>query len=132
MDLSLTDPDFSKSFQILRSIGKRWELTEDCWILLLQFEHIENALFAGLGVTREILTGEGTYSGNKINLEILNTQYMLFREQLQDFVQRITFSNLSQRKKVFEETDKFGRKKLLYPHLSFARLAVKDNDAFFR
>ena len=129
VDLSLTDPDFSiiSNFEIhWEEMGANGRLLD----LTSEFEHIENALFAGLGVTREILTGEGTYSGNKINLEILNTQYMLFREQLQDFVENNLFKPVA-KKKGFEETDKFGRKKLLYPHLSFARLAVKDNDAFF-
>jgi intein/homing endonuclease len=129
VDLSLVDPDFSivSNFEIhwdeMGANGRLLDLTSE-------FEHIENALFAGLGVTREILTGEGTYSGNRINLEILNTQYMLFRDQLQDFVENNLFKPVA-KKKGFEEEDKFGRKKLLYPHLSFSRLAVRDNDAFF-
>jgi hypothetical protein len=129
VDLALVDPDFSliSNFEIhWEEMGSNGRLLE----LSSEFEHIENALFAGLGVTRELLTGEGTYSGNKINLEILNTQYLLFREQLIEYVENNIFKPVAV-KKGFEETDKFGRKKLLYPHLSFSRLAVRDNDAFF-
>jgi hypothetical protein len=129
VDLALVDPDFS----IITNFEVHWEEMGSNGRLLdlsSEFEHIENSLFAGLGVTRELLTGEGTYSGNKINLEILNTQYLLFREQLVEYVENNLFKPVAM-KKGFEETDKFGRKKLLYPHLSFSRLAVRDNDAFF-
>lgn len=129
VDIALVDPDFS----IITNFEVHWEEMGSNGRLLdlsSEFEHIENALFAGLGVTREILTGEGSYAGNRINLEILNTQYLLFREQLQEFVEETLFKPVA-RKKGFEEEDKFGRKKLLYPHLSFSRLAVRDNDAFF-
>jgi hypothetical protein len=129
VDIALTDPDFS----IITNFEIHWEEMGSNGRLLdlsSEFEHIENSLFAGLGVTREILTGEGTYSGNRINLEILNTQYLLFREQLQEFVENNLFKPVA-KKKGFEEEDKFGRKRLLYPHLSFSRLAVRDNDAFF-
>jgi hypothetical protein len=129
VDIALVDPDFSiiTNFEVhWEEMGSNGRLLE----LSSEFEHIENSLFAGLGVTREILTGEGTYSGNRINLEILNTQYLLFREQLQEFVENNLFKPVA-KKKGFEEEDKFGRKRLLYPHLSFSRLAVRDNDAFF-
>lgn len=129
VDIALVDPDFS----IITNFEVHWEEMGSNGRLLdlsSEFEHIENALFAGLGVTREILTGEGSYAGNRINLEILNTQYLLFREQLQEFVEETLFKPVA-RKKGFEEEDKFGRKRLLYPHLSFSRLAVRDNDAFF-
>jgi hypothetical protein len=129
VDLALTDPDYSVitnyevHWQEMGSNGRLLELSSEN-------EHNESSLFAGLGVTREILTGEGTYAGNKINLEILNTQYMLFREQLQEFVENNLFKPVA-KKKGFVEIDKFGREKLLYPHLSFSRLAIKDNDSYF-
>ena len=129
VDLALTDPDYSVitnyevHWQEMGSNGRLLELSSEN-------EHNESSLFAGLGVTREILTGEGTYAGNKINLEILNTQYMLFREQLQEFVENNIFRPVA-KKKGFIEIDKFGREKYLYPSLSFSRLAIKDNDSYF-
>ena len=35
------------------------------------------------------------------------------------------------KKKGFIEKDKYGREKLIYPKLTFTRLAIKDNDTFF-
>lgn len=129
VDLALVDPDFSiiTNFQVnWEEMGSNGRLLE----LSSEYDHIENSLFAGLGVTREILTGEGTYTGNRITLEVLNTQYLLFRELLIDYIENNLFKPVA-RKKGFEIEDKFGRKKLVYPKVSFTRLAIRDNDAFF-
>jgi hypothetical protein len=129
VDLALVDPDFS----IIANYEVHWdEMGSNGRLLELssEYEHIENSLFAGLGVTREILTGEGTYAGNRMTLEILNTQYLLFRELLQEYVEDYLFKPVA-KKKGFVEKDKYGREKLIYPRLSFTRLAIKDNDVYF-
>lgn len=129
VDLALVDPDFSiiTNFQVnWEEMGSNGRLLE----LSSEYDHIENSLFAGLGVTRELLTGEGTYSGNRITLEVLNTQYLLFRELIIDYIENNLFKPVA-KKKGFEIEDKFGRKKLIYPRVSFSRLAIRDNDAFF-
>lgn len=129
VDMALVDPDFS----IITNYEVHWEEMGSNGRLLelsSEYDHIENSLFAGLGVTREILTGEGTYAGNRMTLEILNTQYLLFRELLQEYVENNLFKPVA-KKKGFIEKDKYGREKLIYPHLSFTRLAIKDNDTYF-
>jgi len=129
VDMALMDPDFS----IIANYQINWEeFGVDNRLLELssEYEHHENSLFAGLGVTREMLTGEGSYGGSRVNLEILNQQYLLFRELLQDYVEENLFKPVAI-KKGFVEEDKFGREKLIYPKLSFTRLAIRDNDSFF-
>lgn len=129
IDMALVDPDFSvvANYEVhWNEMGSNGRLLE----LAGEYEHIENSLFAGLGVTREILTGEGTYSGNRVTLEIMNTQYLLFRELLQEYVENNLFKPVA-KKKGFIEKDKYGREKLIYPKLSFSRLAIRDNDSFF-
>lgn len=129
VDLALVDPDFSiiTNFQVnweeMGSNGRLLELTSE-------YDHIENSLFAGLGVTREILTGEGTYAGSQVSLEVLNTQYLLFRELVIDYIENNIFKPVA-KKKGFEFEDKFGRRKLIYPKVSFTRLAIRDNASFF-
>jgi hypothetical protein len=60
----------------------------------------------------------------------MNTQYLLFRELLQEYVENNLFKPVA-KKKGFVEKDKYGREKLIYPKLSFSRLAIRDNDSFF-
>lgn len=129
VDLALVDPDYS----IITNYEVHWEEQGSNGRLLqltAEYEQCENALFAGLGVTRELLTGESTYQGNKLTLEILNKQYLLFREMLQEWVENYLFKPVA-KKKGFVEKDKYGREHLLYPKLSFTRLAIRDNDTFF-
>lgn len=129
VDMALVDPDFS----IIANYQVNWEEMGSGGRLLelsSEYDHIENSLFAGLNVTREMLTGEGTYSGNKITLHIMNNIYLNFRDDLQEYVENYLFKPIAYRKG-FIEKDEFGREKLIYPRLTFTRLAIKDNDAYF-
>jgi len=129
VDQALVDPDFS----IVANYEIHWEeMGSQGRLLDIEAENESNLnrLFAGLGVTREILTGEGTYTGNRISLEIMNTEYLLFREILQDYVENYLFKPIA-RKKGFVELDDYGNEVLLYPKLSFTRLAIRDNEHYF-
>jgi hypothetical protein len=129
VDLALVDPDFS----IVANYEIHWEEMGSSGRLLdveAEMESSLNRLLAGLGVTREVLTGEGTYTGSKISLEIMNTMYLLFREVIQDYIENYLFKPVA-RKKGFIEYDDYGNEVLLYPRLSFTRLAIRDNEQFF-
>lgn len=129
VDASLVDPDYT----IITNYDIDWnEIGAQERILSLgeEYSELEKKLSIGLGVTPGLLTGESSYGGERISLEIINNQYMLFREVIQNFVEEHVFKPVAL-KKGFWEYDKFGNKKLLYPQLSFTRLAIRDNDAVF-
>jgi hypothetical protein len=129
VDMALVDPDFS----IIANYEIHWEeMGSNGRLLDIEAENESglNRLLAGLGMTREILTGEGSYTGNRISLEIMNTEYLLYRELIQDFVENYIFKPVA-KKKGFIEYDDYGNEILLYPKLSFTRLAIRDNDRFF-
>lgn len=133
VDQSLMDPDFS----IVSNYQINWEeMGSDQRLLDLtsEMEMTNRELAAGLGVTESLLTGESSYSGDKISLEVINTRYMLLRELLQDFVEEYLFKPMC-RRMGFMEIDQDGFEVVLYPKLSFTRLALRDNadtfDALF-
>ena len=129
VDLALVDPDYS----IIANYEVHWEeMGSGTRLLDIEAENEAglNRILAGLGLTKEILTGEGSYTGSRISLEIMNTEYLLFREVMQDFVENYLFKPIA-RKKGFIELDEYGNETLLYPRLSFTRLAIRDNDRFF-
>jgi hypothetical protein len=133
VDLMLLDPDYSliTNFQVTwEEISARDRLLD----LNSEYDITDRQLFAGLGVTESMLTGESSYSGERINIEVINTRYMLYRERLQQYVEEQLFRPVAE-KKGFFEIDEFGNKVLLYPQLSFTRLALRDNrdtfDAMF-
>jgi len=133
VDLLLMDPDYSliTNFQVTwEEISARDRLLD----LAGEYDITDRQLFAGLGVTQSMLTGESSYSGERINIEVINTRYMLYRERIQQYVEENLFRPVAI-KKGYTEVDEFGNLVVLYPELSFTRLALRDNrdtfDAMF-
>lgn len=133
VELALIDPDYS----IVTNFEVRWEeMGSNGRILELsgEYEMTDRQMYAGLGVTESLLSGESSYSGDRINLEVINTRYMLMREILQDFVENNLLKPMC-RRMGFIETDEFGNEDVIVPSLSFTRLALRDNadtfDALF-
>jgi hypothetical protein len=125
VDLALLDPDYS----IIANYQVNWEeISADSRLLNLsgEYDYSDRLLFAGLGVTESMLTGESSYSGERINIEIINNRYLLYRDTIQRYVHEKLFKPVAIRKG-FYEYDEFGNKVVLYPKLSFTRLAVRDN-----
>ena len=129
VDQSMLSPDYS----VVTNFNIQWDQigAENRLIDLgRENEVIENELFAGLGVTREILTGEGLYSGNKISVEILNTKYLIIRERLQNFVEEYLFKPVALQNGFYED-DEDGNRTWFYPRLGFTRLTIRDNQEVF-
>lgn len=129
VDMALQDPDFSiiANFEInWNEMGSEQRLLD----LTAEMDMTNRELYAGLGVTEGLLTGESSYSGDKISLEVINTRYMLLRELLQDFVEEYLFKPMCQRMG-FVEVDEDGNQVVIYPKLSFTRLALRDNQDTF-
>lgn len=129
IDMALMDPDYS----IIANYEVHWDeygSNQRLLELSTEFDRYDSDLCAGLGVTKEILTGESTYTGSKISLEILNIQYLQYRDMLQEFVEKMLFEPVAIRKG-FVETDEYGLQVAVYPKLSFTRMSLKDNDSLF-
>lgn len=129
VDLSYLDPEFSIVTNYdwdWQQIGAEGRLLD----LSAENEAIENQIFSGLGVTRELLTGEGVYSGTKITVEILNTMFLKTREVLQNYVEKQLFRPVAEAHGWYE-VDKNGMKKYYYPKLGFNRLSIRDNQEVF-
>jgi len=124
------DPDYS----IVTNYEVTWEqLGADARLLDLstEYERIESQVFAGLGTTRELLTGEGAFTGNKITVEILNTMFLLVRNQLQNYVERQLFQPVAEAHGWYDENKRTGIKTYYYPRLGFNRLTIRDNAEVF-
>lgn len=129
VDLSYLDPEYS----IIINYEATWEqigVQERFLDFSREYEQIENQVFAALGVTRELLTGEGQFSGTKITVEILNTMFLLTREVLRNYIEKQLFIPICEAHGWFEE-DKNGAKKYWCPQLGFNRLTIRDNAEVF-
>jgi len=125
VDQALMDPDYSivTNFQVnWEEISARDRLLD----LGSEYDIVDRHLFAGLSVTESMLTGESSYSGERVNLEVINTQYSMYRDSLQNMVEEYLFRPVAI-KKGFIEKDEFNEDIVLYPSLSFTRLSLRDN-----
>jgi hypothetical protein len=130
VEASLLYPDFS----IVTNYPVEWNEYGNSDNLLSTTEEeqkVQQRITIGLGIPESILTGEGLYSGTNVALETLNTQFMLFRERLQDFVENFIFKPVAI-KKGFVRMDEWGSIVPIYPKLTFSRLAIKDSEEMFQ
>jgi hypothetical protein len=129
IDLALQDPDYSivTNFQVtweeMNSNGRLLELSGE-------YDLVSRQLYAGLGVTESLLSGESSYSGDRINLEVINTRYMLLREMIQNLVEENFFKPMC-RRMGFVEYDEDGNLDVIYPRVTFTRLAIRDSQDTF-
>jgi hypothetical protein len=133
VDLAMVDPDYTivSNYEVhWEEIGAKDRLLD----LQSEYEITDKQLYAGLGVTESLLNGESTFSGDRVKLEVINTRYLLFREIIQEYVEENLFKPVA-RRKGFVEIDEFGDEVVLFPKLSFTRLALRDSqdtyDALF-
>lgn len=133
VDLALVDPDYTivTNYEVhWEEMGSRDRLLD----LSTEYEQTERRLRTGLGVTESLLSGETLYSGDRLKLEVINQRYLFLREILQEYVEEYLFKPVA-RRKGFIEKDKWGDEVVLYPHLSFTRLPLRDSqdtyDALF-
>jgi len=133
VDLALVDPDYS----IVTNYEVRWEeigARDRLLDLSSEYDITDKQLYAGLGVTESLLSGETLYSGDRLKLEVINTRYMFLREMVQEYVENYLFKPVA-RRKGFVEKNSWGEEVVLYPRLSFTRLPLRDSqdtyDALF-
>lgn len=102
VDLSLLEPDFP----IVTNYHVDWQtigVNERLLSLDGEYHQRLTSLAVGLGLTLEFLTGEGLYSGQRINLQVLNTEYLDLRESLAYITEEILLKPMSWAKGYVEE-----------------------------
>jgi intein/homing endonuclease len=129
VDMALADPDYSivTNFQVnWEEMGSDQRVPD--WSNL--YDRTDRQMYSGLGVTESLLSGESSYSGDRINLEVINTRYMLLREILQNLIEEQLFKPMC-RRMGFIESDDYDEEIVIYPTVSFTRLALRDNSDTF-
>jgi len=128
-DMSYLDPDFS----IVANYDFRVDKVDSRDRLLdiaSEVDRLDNEIYSAMGVTKELLTGEGSYSNSKISVEILHTMFLRERETLIDFIENRLFVPICEKRGWYEE-DKNGVKKYWCPTVGFNRLTIRDNQEVF-
>ncbi len=66
------------------------------------------------------------YGGNRIQLEILNTTYLQFRDVISRMIEDKIFKPIAM-KKGFYELDAYGQPRWVFPKVTFSRMALRDS-----
>lgn len=130
VDNSMMDPDYT----VMTNYDWNWELISSGDRLIdlsREYETIDQQIFAALGTTKEIITGEGMYSGSRISLEVLNQKFLLTREIIQDLFEENIFKPVAEANG-FYDVDDNGFKTYYYPKLTFSRISIRDNAEVFQ
>src|SRR5271157_4186684 len=125
VDEAIADPDYS----VVVNYECRWdEIGSEGRLLSLdaEWQHTNSDLAIGLGLSPEILIGEGMYSGNHVQLQLMETSYAQFRDLLTYVIEEQIFKPYAM-KKGFYEMDKYGRPRWIYPKVTFSRMALRDS-----
>jgi hypothetical protein len=126
----MEDPDY----HVVTNFDFSWEpqSSSDRLIQLQpEYDRIESELIAALGITRELVTGEASYSGSRITLEILNTRYLLIREIFQNFIEKQLLLPMAVANDWYEIDEETNERTYYYPKLTFNRLTIRDNSEAF-
>src|SRR5208337_1187002 len=118
IDEAISDPDYS----VVVNYECRWdEIGSEGRLLSLdaEWQHTNSDLAIGLGLSPEILIGEGMYSGNRIQLEIMNVSYVQFRDLLTTLLEDLVFKPFAM--------EKYGRPRWIFPKVTFSRMALRDS-----
>jgi len=125
VDEAKADPDYS----VVLNYDARWEeIGSEGRLLSLdgEWQHTNSDLAIGLGLSPEILIGEGLYSGNRVMMQIMETSYVQFRDLVTNLIEDQIFRPIAM-ERGFYEMDNYGRPRWIYPKVTFSRMALRDS-----
>lgn len=129
VDLAMSSPDFS----IVANYEIHWEeVTAEGRLFdnTAIYDQTLDELLIGLGLPKEIITGEGSYGAGRINLQVLDTEFSQVRDMFTDLLSELNREVAS--KNNFIETDEeTGLKYLIYSVLKFSRMSLRDYSDIF-
>lgn len=135
IDLSLLNPEYP--IVVNYPVDAQWISNTDKYLTFdSELDRLTEEKFAGLGLPRDMITGESLYGGFRLNLEVLNIQYLRLREEIQYMVNEKLFKPFSRRNNFIEDVylPELGNRKIsvvLHCELAFNRLPIRDPTEIF-
>lgn len=102
---------------------------EDLDKLIGDYDKIKEEMSIGLGIPQSLLGGESQFSGETIKLEIMNNEYLNFKNLLISKIEEYILKPIAIRKGFFV-TNEWGDVELIYPSLSFSRTSLRSESQY--
>lgn len=128
VDASMETPDYV----ILTTFDVNWnQVGAENRLLQLtsEWEEVNVRIAAGLGLRQEMIFGDGVFGDSKLGLDVLDKRFALFRNKLQDFIEKKLWAPICYKKGYVERTAEADL--ILTPGLAFTRLTLRDNETVF-
>lgn len=116
--------NFDISWDEVNAVGKE-EINE----IMDMGDTIISNLMIGLGMPESLVSGESQYSGDSIKLEVLNTQYLSFKQDIQTILEEKFLKPIALRKG-FISTDSWGVPTLIYPKVTFSKVSIRNDEIY--
>lgn len=130
VETMLNDPDYA----IVANYNISWDevirdFKEDLDSVIESGDPLSETIVTGMGLPDSMVSGDDTYSGSEIKMDIVNTQYRNLKDLVQHVTEEYFFKPIAIRKG-FVMVDDWGQHKLIYPKLSFNRVDLRADHIF--
>lgn len=102
---------------------------DDLNSLIGDYERLKEEISMGLGIPLSLIGGESQFSGEVIRLEIMNNEYLNFKNTLSRIMEDYILKPLAIRKG-FYQTNEWGEIELIYPSISFSRTSLRSESQY--
>ena len=134
VETMIQDPDYA----IVANYEINWDevnafIKEELAELAESTSSLQELLSNATGIPSSMISGDGSFSGDSIKLELINTSYASFKNQLAASIEEGFFKPIALRKG-FVTVDSWGNLELAYPKVSLSRVSLRDdavNDMLF-
>ena len=102
---------------------------DDLNSLISDYERLKEEISMGLGIPLSLIGGESQFSGEVIRLEIMNNEYLNFKNTLSRIIEDYILKPIAVRKG-FYQTNEWGEVELIYPSVSFSRTSLRSESQY--
>jgi len=108
-------------YQVVGSSGQVMPLNTE-------FDYINKEMLFGLGLSENIITGEGgSFAQPLIALEALINRYVIFRELLGNYISYKIYKPVAEAQGFYKKDPISGEEYLLYPRVKWSKMNVRDD-----
>ena len=102
---------------------------DDLKELIDNYDRLKEETAMGLGIPLSLIGGESQYSGEVIKLEIMNNEYLNFKNLISRVLEEYILKPVAIRKGFFKVND-WGDVELIYPSLTFSRTSLRSESQY--
>jgi len=102
---------------------------DDLKELISDYDRLKEEISMGIGVPLSLIGGDSQFSGEVIRLEIMNNEYLNFKNLITKVIEDYILKPIAIRKG-FYRSNEWGDVELIYPSISFSRTSLRSESQY--